>query len=167
MQSFPAWRTFFQPMSSDTKDYYRILQVQPNAEPEVIQAAYRRLALKYHPDVEDNNSALMQELNEAYEILSRPDKRAAYDRWYRSRQWWMAASSSAPSQPTWSSHSPKPDFVFPWRTLVLALGVMLLLVVFVLDVFRIGLRGAPEITLLLILLGFVVYKYGGIKDLWG
>ncbi len=43
---------------------------------------------------------------------------------------------------------------------------MLLLVVFVLDVFRIGLRGAPEITLLLILLGFVVYKYGGIKDLF-
>ena len=156
-------------MSSDTKDYYLILQVQPSAEPEVIQAAYRRLALKYHPDVEDNNPAQMQELNEAYEVLSRPDKRAAYDRWYHSRKWWAAASSSSPTPsppPTWSSSSAKPDFVFPWRTLVIALGVMLLLVVFVLDVFRIGLRGAPEVTLLLILLGYVVYKYGGIKDLF-
>ncbi len=151
-------------MASNTKDYYLILQVQPSAEPEVIQAAYRRLARKYHPDVEENSPVQMQELNEAYEVLSDPAKRADYDRWYRSRQWWSAASSTSP--PDWSSPSPSPDFVFPWRTLVLAVGVMLLLVVFVLDVFRIGLRGAPEITLLLLLLGFVVYKFGGIKDLW-
>ncbi len=87
---------FFSPllaalMTSNTKDYYLILQVQPSAEPEVIQAAYRTLARKYHPDVEDNNPVQMQELNEAYEVLSSPDKRAAYDRWYRSRQWWAAA----------------------------------------------------------------------------
>jgi len=166
MLVLPAWRTFlFWIMSSNTKDYYLILQVQPSAEPEVIQAAYRRLALKYHPDVEDSNLVQMQELNEAYEVLSKPDKRAAYDRWYRSRQWWAAASSSTPP-PTWSSPESRPDFAFPWRTLVLAVGVMLLLAIFVLDVFRIGLRGAPEITLLLLLLGFVVYKLGGIKDLW-
>lgn len=152
-------------MSSNTKDYYLVLQVQPNADPEVIKAAYRRLALKYHPDVEDSSPAQMQELNEAYEVLSAPDKRAAYDRWYRSRQWWAAASSS-PSPPTWSTPAPRPDFVFPWRTVVLAVGIMLLMVVFVLDVFRIGLRGAPEITLLLILMGFLVYKFGGLKDLW-
>jgi preprotein translocase subunit Sec63 len=157
---------FIQLMSSQTKDYYLILQVQPSAEPEVIQAAYRRLALKYHPDVKDNNPAQMQELNEAYEVLSSPDKRAAYDRWYRSRQWRAAASSSSPSPPTWSSPSPVPDFIFPWRTIVVAVVVMFMLAVFVLDVFRIGLRGAPEITLLLILLGIVVYKLGGIKDLW-
>ena len=153
-------------MSFNAKDFYLILQVQPSAEPEVIQAAYRRLARKYHPDVDQNDSAQMQELNEAYEVLSSPDKRAAYDRWCRSRQW-SPTSAKPTSPPIWTSPAPRPDFVFPWRTLVLAVGVMLLLVVFVLDVFRIGLRGAPEITLLLILLGYVVYKYGGIRDLWG
>ena len=149
-------------MASNTKDYYLILQVQPSAEPEVIQAAYRRLARKYHPDVEDDSPARMQDLNEAYEVLSRPDKRAAYDRWCRSRQW----APTSPPPPAWSSPTARPDFAFPWRTLVLAVGVMLLLVIFVLDVFRIGLRGAPEITLLIIVMGFLVYKFGGIKDLF-
>ena len=155
----------FRIMSSNTKDYYLILQVQPSAEPEVIQAAYRRLARKYHPDVDQNNPAQMQELNEAYAVLSSPDKRVAYDRRYRSRQWSPTSQRPTPP-PTWSSPPSRPDFAFPWRTLILAVGVMLLLAIFVVDVFRIGLRGAPEITLLLILLGFVVYRFGGIKDLW-
>ena len=150
-------------MAANTKDYYLILQVQPSADPEVIKAAYRRLARKYHPDVRNDAAAQMQELNEAYEVLSSPDKRATYDRWYRSRQWRETASATPP--PVWSSPVKRPDFVFPWRTLVLAAGIMLLLAIFVLDVFRIGLRGAPEITLLLILLGLVVYKVGGVKDL--
>jgi hypothetical protein len=64
------------------KDPYKILQVATHADPEVIEAAYRRLAQKYHPDV--NKSALaetkMQDLNWAYEILRDPKKRAEYDR---------------------------------------------------------------------------------------
>jgi len=63
-------------------DYYRVLQVDPQAEPEVIEAAYRRLARKYHPDVNrspDANSR-MQQLNEAYEVLKDPVRRAAFDR---------------------------------------------------------------------------------------
>ncbi len=152
-------------MPTQQQDYYLILQVQPNADPEVIQAAYRRLARKYHPDVEDNDPAQMQKLNEAYEVLSSPDKRAAYDRWCRSRQWSPTSAKPTPP-PTWSSPAAEPDFAFPWRTLVLAVGVMLLLVIFVLDVFRIGLRGAPEVTLLIIVMGFLVYKFGGIKDLF-
>jgi uncharacterized membrane protein (DUF485 family) len=64
-----------------TEDLYRILQVDPRAEPEVIEAAYRRLARKYHPDV--NRSAdsaeRMKELNAAYEVLRHPAYRAAYD----------------------------------------------------------------------------------------
>ena len=60
------------------KDYYKILQVDPSAEPEVIDAAYKRLALKYHPDTNQSpDSRLrMQDLNRAYEILRNPKKRA-------------------------------------------------------------------------------------------
>ena len=64
------------------KDYYEILQVSPNAEPEVIAAAYRRLARKYHPDAYAAADATdrMKELNEAYEVLGDPPRRAEYDR---------------------------------------------------------------------------------------
>ncbi|MBI5054814.1 MAG: DnaJ domain-containing protein, partial [Chloroflexi bacterium] len=51
----------------EEKDYYEILQVSPNAELEVIEAAYKRLARKYHPDYNESPDAVqrMQELNEA------------------------------------------------------------------------------------------------------
>lgn len=63
------------------KDYYAILQVDPRAEPEVIEAAYRRLSRKYHPDVSGRRDAgeRMRELNEAYDVLSDPSRRATYD----------------------------------------------------------------------------------------
>jgi curved DNA-binding protein CbpA len=67
--------------SGEDKDYYAILQVHPRAEPEVIEAAYRRLSRKYHPDVRGQADAgqRMRELNEAFEILSDPARRRAYD----------------------------------------------------------------------------------------
>lgn len=67
--------------TSNMKDYYDILQVSSQAEPEVIEAAYRRLARKYHPDVNSDAAAAqrMREMNEAYEILSDPVERRAYD----------------------------------------------------------------------------------------
>lgn len=61
-------------------DLYRILQVHPTAEPEVIQAAYRRLARKYHPDAEGGSEARMAELNAAYAVLGDPVLRADFDR---------------------------------------------------------------------------------------
>jgi len=66
---------------SEYKNYYRILQVDPSAEPEVIVAAYKRLALKYHPDTNKSSEALgrMQEINEAYSILNDPVKRSNYN----------------------------------------------------------------------------------------
>ena len=66
----------------NTDDLYEILQVHHAAEPEVIEAAYRRLARKYHPDVNKSDQAdgMMKALNRAYEVLSDPAKRAAYDR---------------------------------------------------------------------------------------
>jgi len=67
---------------SDPASYYALLQLDPAAEPEVIEAAYRRLARKYHPDVDGSPGAgpRMQEINRAYATLSRPHRRAIYDR---------------------------------------------------------------------------------------
>lgn len=62
-------------------DYYAVLQVSPDAEPEVIDAAYKKLAAKYHPDVSRDPRATerMVRINAAYEVLSTPALRAAYD----------------------------------------------------------------------------------------
>ena len=61
---------------------YEVLQVHHNAEPEVIEAAFKRLALKYHPDRsrEPDAAARMRELIAAREVLADAEKRAIYDR---------------------------------------------------------------------------------------
>ena len=63
------------------KDYYQILGVARDASADDIKKAFRRLARKYHPDVskEPNAEARMKEVNEAFAVLSDPEKRAAYD----------------------------------------------------------------------------------------
>lgn len=65
------------------KDLYDILGVKPEAGGEEIKAAYRKLARKYHPDVNPGDKTAegkFKEITEAYDILSRPEKRAEYDR---------------------------------------------------------------------------------------
>lgn len=59
-------------------NYYEILQVHPKAEPEVIEAAYKKLAFKYHPD-QQGSEDIMKNLNLAYEVLGHPEKRKHYD----------------------------------------------------------------------------------------
>lgn len=63
-------------------DYYEILGVSRDADKEEIKRAYRRLARKYHPDVNKESGAeeRFKEINRAYEILSEPETRARYDR---------------------------------------------------------------------------------------
>jgi curved DNA-binding protein len=63
------------------KDYYRTLGVAREAPADEIRKAFRKLARKYHPDVskEADAEARMKEVNEAYAVLSDPEKRAAYD----------------------------------------------------------------------------------------
>jgi len=64
------------------KDYYKLLQIDPLAEPEVVKAAYRKLADKYHPDHNPDKqewaNKKFKEIVEAFEIISDPDKRGRY-----------------------------------------------------------------------------------------
>lgn len=66
----------------DYKDYYKILGVDRKASADDIRKAYRKLALKYHPDRNPGDKAAedrFKEINEAYQVLSDSDKRARYD----------------------------------------------------------------------------------------
>lgn len=63
-------------------DLYRVLQVDPSADPEVIEAAYKRLARKYHPDHNRGDAQAeehMKRINEAYRVLGKRNLRADYD----------------------------------------------------------------------------------------
>lgn len=67
----------------DYKDYYSILGVDRNADDKEIKRAFRKLAQKYHPDKNPGDAdaeARFKEINEAYTVLSDPDKRSKYDR---------------------------------------------------------------------------------------
>jgi curved DNA-binding protein CbpA len=86
-------------------DPYKTLQVDSEAEDEVIQAAYRRLARKYHPDLAETPEAAakMASINAAWEMIGDPAARSAYDRAKAARQA-TSAAPAAPSAP--SAHRP-------------------------------------------------------------
>ena len=83
------------------EDPYKVLQVDPEADPEVIQAAYRRLARKYHPDLAagPDAAARMAALNRAWELIGEPTARAAYDRTRASEALRNSRSSASPASP--------------------------------------------------------------------
>lgn len=68
--------------------HYRTLMLAETADGEIIATVYRKLAQRFHPDVDPSAEAArrMTELNEAYAILRDPGKRAKYDRWLASRR---------------------------------------------------------------------------------
>lgn len=72
-------------MSSNKRDYYEVLGVSKAASADEIKKAYRKLAMKYHPDQNLNNKeeaeAKFKEVSEAYEILKDEQKKAAYDQY--------------------------------------------------------------------------------------
>ena len=69
------------PRQGSARTLYQVLQVDPAADQEVVEAAFKRLALKYHPDRSDapDAAARMRELLEARDVLTDPDRRRAYD----------------------------------------------------------------------------------------
>ncbi|MDI6890592.1 MAG: DnaJ domain-containing protein [Thermodesulfovibrionales bacterium] len=121
-------------MEDITPDYYAILQVSPAAEKEVIEAAYRKLAQKYHPDINKSAGAeeKMKRINAAYEVLSDSTKRAAYDATRRT------AETSKPRQS---------KGVLP-RLMAFAL-IMVIIVV--------ALRLSPRLALLLAVIALLVW----------
>ena len=71
-------------MAASKRDYYEVLELKKDATPEEIRKAYKRLARKWHPDVNPGNKAAetrFKELSEAYEVLSDPQRRARYDQY--------------------------------------------------------------------------------------
>jgi molecular chaperone DnaJ len=71
-------------MATDYKDYYKVLGVDKSADEQQIKAAYRKLARKFHPDVNQNDSTAedkFKDVSEAYEVLSDKDKRQKYDQY--------------------------------------------------------------------------------------
>lgn len=66
------------------KNYYEILEVDKNASDEIIKVAYKALVKKYHPDLKEGNAKInaedkIKQINEAYDILSNPEKKYEYD----------------------------------------------------------------------------------------
>ena len=87
-------------MTDETVDFYEILQISPNAEPDTIHRVYRLLAQRFHPDnAATGNEAQFRALSEAYQVLSNPEQRASYDVSYESRRrdrWKLVSNGTQP-----------------------------------------------------------------------
>lgn len=84
--------------SNQAADYYEILQISPNAEPETVHRVFRLLAQRFHPDnAETGNESHFRMLNDAYRVLSDPEQRARYDVVHaklRQERWRLVASGA-------------------------------------------------------------------------
>ena len=104
------------------RDYYAVLQVHPGAEQEVIEAAYRQLMKKHHPDLAGDDPwriaehlARAQALNEAYSVLRHPEQRRRYDDNRRVYGWHRPPPSATqrPSSPPASGAQPPTSSATP------------------------------------------------------
>jgi len=102
----------------DYKDYYSIMGVSKKATPEEIKKAFRKLARKYHPDVNPGDEAAAEkfkELSEAHEVLSDPEKRQKYDQF--GSQWQhYTQTGGRPEDFNWSQWQAGPGATYSSRT---------------------------------------------------
>ena len=119
-------------MAETMPTYYDVLQVERDATPERVRAAYRRLAQKYHPDKMPGNvnaSRAMAALNAAYEVLSDGHRRAEHDLWIRRAERTAVPLPAGPAVPKdlWAVLHPAASW--PWYllfcTFVIAFGTVL------------------------------------------
>ena len=96
----------------DYKDYYKILGVERNASEDDIRKAYRKLAMQYHPDRNPNDKQAeerFKEINEAYQVLNDPKKRAHYDKFGNEYANWQGRG--APGDFNWDQYGGFPGGV--------------------------------------------------------
>jgi molecular chaperone DnaJ len=87
------------------KNFYKVLGINQKASPEKIRRAYREAAKRYHPDVSQRNEEKFREVQEAYETLSDPSKKAFYDRQISERRPSIPSPQSYDSYPLRSTLS--------------------------------------------------------------
>src|SRR3954462_3668316 len=95
----------------DFIDYYKILGVEKNASEEDIKKAYRKMARKLHPDLNPNDKEAhkkFQQVNEANEVLSDPEKRKKYDKY--GKDWQHGEEFEKAQQSRARSYSGQPNF---------------------------------------------------------
>lgn len=97
------------------RNFYEVLQVSPDADKEVISAAYRALSKRYHPDVNKtaDSTSVMKEINRAYKILNDPVERAKYDRTLSTQQDTTSSAQTAFHQEE-RGQSRDSHFIFKW-----------------------------------------------------
>jgi len=94
------------------KDYYKVLGVEKTASADEIKKAYRKLAMKYHPDKNPGNKQAeekFKEINEANEVLSDPEKRARYEQLSSSYNSWQQAGGN-PGSFSWDDLFNNPQY---------------------------------------------------------
>jgi hypothetical protein len=75
--------------------HYDLLDVERDASPDTLRVAYRRAAQRHHPDRNGGDGGAMARINEAYAVLSHPQRRASYDQWMRAVEARLLAEAAA------------------------------------------------------------------------